>query len=107
MTFDLNTLVSLLFIAGGGGAVAGILNVVKTLRGGKIEKEETLITRLDVDNKKQQQLREVSDKRADDAEREAEEYRKQRNAAREELAHVRWWVMETYGVKPPDFEVER
>lgn len=101
MGLDLNVLVTLLFGAGAGGAVAGILNVIKTLRGGKIENEETLIRRLDIDNQKQQKLREAAETRAEYAEKEAEEYRIQRNKAREELAQLRWHVIEKYGVQPP------
>lgn len=104
MTFDINALISLLFIAGGGGAVAGILNVIKTVRSGKIQNEETLIRRLDIDNKKQQQLREAAEARADEAEKEAEEYRKQRNGAREQLARIRYYVMMTYGDELNQFE---
>lgn len=103
MNFDLNTMISLLFIAGGGGAVAGILNVVKTFRSGKIENEETLIRRLDSDNKKQKELREIAEARAEQAESEAEGYRKQRNEARESLALLRFHVMEKYGEQPPTF----
>jgi hypothetical protein len=94
---DINVLVTLLFGAGAGGAVAGIVNVIKTLRSGKIESEETLIRRLDADNKKQQQLRVEAEKHAEEAEKEAEEYRKQRNKAREQLARIRWHVMQKYG----------
>jgi dsDNA-specific endonuclease/ATPase MutS2 len=105
VNFDPNTLVSLLFIAGGGGVVASIMSVVKTLRSGKIENEETLIKRLDADNKKQQKLRESAESRADQADKEAEEYRKQRNHAREQLARVRWYVMQKYGDDLNQFEV--
>lgn len=97
MTIDLNTLVSVLFIAGGGGAVMGIVNVVKTIRSGKIENEDTLIRRLDADNRNQQAARKEAEARADEAEREAEEYRKQRNQAKEKLARIRWHVMQKYG----------
>lgn len=102
MSFDLNTLVSLLFIAGGGGAVAGVLNVVKTLRGGKIESEETLIKRLDNDNKNQQRRAEEAEAGRDQAEKEAEGYRKERNAAQEALAKLRWVYIEKTGQEPPD-----
>lgn len=102
---DLNLLVTLLFGAGGAGAVAGIQSVVKTLRSGKIENEETLIRRLDNDNKSQQKLREAAEDKADRAEKESEEYRKQRNRAREQLARVRWHVMQKYGDSLSEFEV--
>lgn len=104
MNFDINTLISLLFIAGGGGAVAGIINFIKTIRGGKVEKEETLIRRIDDDNQKQKVLREAAEKRTEEAEKEAEEYRKQRNEAREQLARVRWHVMQQYGDDLRQFE---
>jgi multidrug resistance efflux pump len=103
MNFDLNTLVGLLFVAGGGGAVAGIINFIKTIRSGKVEKEETLIRRIDEDNQRQKQAREAAEHRVEEAENEAEEYRKQRNEAREQLAKLRWYVMETYGKEPPTF----
>lgn len=98
---DLNTMVVLLFGAGGAGAIAGVVNVIKTLRSGKIENEETLIRRLDADNKAQQERARAAEMRAEEAETEAEEYRKQRNAAREELALLRYHVMEKYGERPP------
>jgi dsDNA-specific endonuclease/ATPase MutS2 len=103
---DINTLVVLLFGAGGAGAIAGVVNVIKTLRSGKIENEETLIRRLDADNRKQQELREAAEKRADEAEKEAEVYRKQRNKAREHVAQLRWHIIETYGKQPPKFGEE-
>lgn len=100
---DINVLVTLLFGAGAGGAVAGIVNVIKTLRSGKIESEETLIRRLDADNKKQQELRVDAEKRADEAEKEAEGYRKQRNQAQEQLARLRWHYIQQTGEQPPKF----
>jgi uncharacterized protein (DUF3084 family) len=101
---DLNVLVTILFGAGGAGAVAGVLNVVKTMRSGKIEKEENLIRRLDAANKAQGERTEVAEKRADAAEQEAEEYRKQRNAAQERLAKIHWYVMRQYGDDLKQFE---
>jgi phage-related protein len=102
VNFDINTLISLLFIAGGGGAVAGVLNFIKTIRGGKVEKEETLIKRLDADNQKQQRRAEDAERRADQAEKDAEEYRLQRNAAREDSARLRWFMIQE-GLEPPKF----
>lgn len=107
MGIDLNVLVTLIFGAGAGGVVAGVINVVKTLRSGKIENEETLIRRLDIDNKKQQQRAEDAEAHADQAVKEAEEYRKQRNDALEELSLLRFYVMETYGDQPPRFGKEK
>lgn len=103
MNLDINLLVTLLFGAGGAGAVAGFINVIKTIRGGKIESEETLIRRMDSDNKKQQELRVEAEKRADEAEKEAEGYRKQRNQAQEELARLRWHYIQRTGEQPPKF----
>lgn len=104
MNFDINTLVSLLFIAGGGGAVAGIINLIKTLRSGKIEKDETLIRRMDSDNKKQQSRAEEAERDASEARAETEEYRKQRNEAREQLARLRWQYIQKTGEDPPRLE---
>jgi len=91
---DINVLVTLLFGAGAGGAIAGIINVIKTVRSGKIETEETLIKRLDADNRAQQERTRNAEMRAEEAEKEAEEYRRQRNKAREELARTRWFVLQ-------------
>lgn len=104
MNIDLNVLVTFLFGAGGAGAVAGILNVIKTLRSGKIENEETLLKRLDAANKSQGERTNLAEKRADEAEREAEEYRRQRNSAREQLARIRYYVLKTYGDELGQFE---
>lgn len=103
MNLDLNVLITLLFGAGGTGAIVGLTNVVKTWRGGKIESEETLIKRLDADNRKQQELRIAAERHADEAEAEAEEYRRQRNAAQEKLARLRWHYIEKTGEQPPEF----
>lgn len=102
MSPDINVLVTLLFGAGAGGVVAGILNVVKTMRSGKVETEETLLRRIDADNKSQQRLREEAEEEARQARREAEEYRKQRNSALEEAARLRWFMLKN-GVEPPKF----
>jgi TolA-binding protein len=102
VSLDLNFLVTLLFGAGGAGAVAGVTSVVKTLRSGKIENEETLIRRLDADNQKQQKRAEDAERRADQAEKEAEEYRIQRNQAQEQLARVRWFAIQN-GLELPKF----
>lgn len=100
MNLDINALVILIFGAGAGGVAAGILNVIKAVRGGKIENEETLIRRMDADNKNQQELRKEAERRAEEAEKEAEEYRRQRNQAQEELARLRWFVIQN-GLTPP------
>lgn len=104
MNIDLNLLVTFLFGAGGAGAVAGVMNVIKTLRSGKIENEETLIRRLDAANKAQGERSEAAEKRADEAEKEAEAYRRQRNNAREQLARIRYYVLKTYGDELNQFE---
>lgn len=103
MALDLNTLVTLIFGAGATGAIGGIISVVKTLRGGKIENEETLIRRLDTDNKNQQRRAEAAEEAQREAEKEADEYRKERNRAREQLARIRWYVMRKYGDELNEF----
>lgn len=102
MNIDLNVLVTFLLGAGGTGALAGIINVVKTIRGGKIENEENLIKRLDTDNRKQQELREAAEERAEEAEKEAEEYRKKRNEALERTARLRLFIINN-NLEPPTF----
>lgn len=97
---DLSTLIVALFGAGAGGAVSGLISLVRTLRQGKIDNEETLIKRLDTDNKKQQTRADEAEKRADEATVEAEAYRKQRNSAREEAARLRV-LMINKGLEPP------
>lgn len=99
---DLNLIFTILFGAGSGGAIIGVQNVIKAMKSGKVQSEETLLKRIDLDNRKQQQLRETAEKRTEEAENEAEEYRKQRNAAREEVAKLRWWIIEK-GLEPPTF----
>lgn len=94
---DINVLVTLLFGGGAGGVVIGIMNVTKQFRSGKIESEDTLLRRIDADNKNQQRLREEAERRAEEAEGEAEGYRRERNRARDQLARVRWHVMQKYG----------
>jgi len=98
---DLNLIFTILFGAGSGGAIIGIQNVIKAMRSGKVQSEETLLSRIDADNKKQQEMRLAAEKRADDAEKEAEGYRKQRNGAREEVARLRWFMIQQ-GLTPPE-----
>lgn len=102
---DLNVLVTFLFGAGGAGAIAGVINVFKTLKSGKIENEETLIRRLDADNKAQQRRAQEAEKRAEDAEKEAEAYRLQRNKAQEDLARIRWYMI-SKGIDPPTLQAK-
>jgi hypothetical protein len=71
-----------LFGAGGTGALAGAWNIIQSFRKGKLENEETLIRRLDEDNKRQARL-------ADEALSEASRYRRQRNKAQDQAARFR------------------
>lgn len=80
MTLD--QLLAALLGVGGSGALAALWNVVRAARKGKLEDEETLIVRLNNENKKQQ-------KKADDAEIEADKMRKQRNRASDQAARYR------------------
>jgi hypothetical protein len=77
-----DTIIATLFGAGGAGALAGIANIVKSRQKGKIEREETLIARLDASNKHHQD-------RADAAEKEAAEERVKAYKALEKAARLK------------------
>jgi len=83
----LNIVLVALFGAGAGGAVSGVISLIRTIRQGRVDNEETLIKRLDADNKRQ------SD-RAEEAEREAREYRRERDDALDEAARLRRILIE-------------
>ena len=71
-----------LFGVGGSGALAGFWNMYQNMRKGKLDKEETLIQRLDASAK--------ADKEAKDkAERDAAKYRRQRIKAQDQAARFR------------------
>lgn len=82
MTLTLNQILTLLLGAGGAGGIAGLFNMIRAARRGKLEDEETLIKRLNDDNKNQKE-------RADQAEAEASKMRRQRNVAWDQAARYR------------------
>lgn len=90
-----------LFGAGGAGAFASIGSLIRLLRRGKIENEETLIKRLDSNNAKQSERADLAEKRADTADKEADRYRKERDSARERVARLRR-VLISHGIEPPE-----
>jgi len=85
----LSTVITLLFGAGAGGAVSGFITLIKTWRQGRTDNEETLINRLDKDNKRQNELREAAEGKVERAELIAQEYRRQRDEARDDVARLR------------------
>jgi|SRR5882757_741602 len=90
-----------LFGAGGAGAFSGILSLVRILRQGKIESEETLIKRLDTNNAKQSERADAAETRADAADKDSDRYRKQRDIARERVARLRRVLIDN-GIEPPE-----
>lgn len=86
---DLSTVIVALFGAGAGGAVSGLISLVRTWRQGKVDNEETLIRRLDEDNKRQATRAQAAEARADEAEKEAQGYRKERDKAWDEVARLK------------------
>lgn len=50
---DPNTIITILFGAGGAGALAGLVTLIQAIRKGKLENEENLIARLNADSKQQ------------------------------------------------------
>jgi|GEM_PF-5894120 len=95
-----------LFGAGGAGAVSGIIALIRLIRQGKVENEETLIKRLDADNKRHAERANNAEERADRAEREAEEYRRARDRAQDNAAILRRALIES-GIPLPKLETER
>jgi hypothetical protein len=79
---NIDVVFAALFGAGGTGAVAGMWTIIQGLRKGKLEKEDTLIQRLDAYSK--------ADKKArDEAEADAAKYRRQRIKAQDQAARFR------------------
>lgn len=75
-------LFALLLGSGGTGALAGIWTIIQANRKGKLEKEETLIRRLDASSR--------ADRAAKDAaEADAAKYRRQRIKAQDQAAYFR------------------
>lgn len=83
-------------IFGGGLAtlVATVARVIDGRRKGRIESEDSVITRLEAENRKARE-------RADEAEMETEEYRKRMHHAEDEVARYRRALIQA-GVDLPD-----
>lgn len=96
----LSALLVLLFGAGGAGAASGVVSVIRSLRKGKLDDEETIIKRLDVSNKDHQEAKQRAEKRADELEDEAAKYRRQRDRALEYAARLRV-ILISNGIEPP------
>lgn len=88
------TLITALFGAGGAGMIAGLLNIVRSRQTGKIEREETLIARLDKSNKEHKDRADAAEIRADEAERETRQERIRANKALDKAALFRRMLIE-------------
>jgi hypothetical protein len=77
-----NEILALLLGAGGAGGLAGLVNVYLSFRDKSGAREETLIQRLNSESKKQQE-------RADEAEKDSDLLRQQRDRARELVVQYR------------------
>lgn len=100
---EFNEVMLLLFGAGGTGALAGLYRVFDSLRSGKLQKEETLIQRLDDNNRRQSERADAAEKRADEAEKEATLYRRQREKALDQAARFRRQLI-ALNQEPEDLE---
>jgi hypothetical protein len=85
----MNEVMLLLFGAGGTGALAGLYQIINSLRTGKLQKEETLIERLDKNNRRQSERADAAETRADEVQAEAARYRVQRRRAQDQAARFR------------------
>lgn len=79
---NVDQIFTLLLGAGGAGGLAGLYNVWRTLKKGKLEDEETLIKRLDKDNKDK-------DSSIDGLEKSLSRMRGQRNRVWDQAARYR------------------
>lgn len=79
---NVDQVLTLLLGAGGAGGLAGIYNVWRTSKKGKLEDEETLIKRLDKDNKDK-------DSSIDRLEKDQSKLRAQRNKVWDQAARYR------------------
>lgn len=79
---DPSLLFAAIFGAGGTGALAGIYTVFQGMRKGRMEKEDTLIKRLDASSRADKSARE-------EAEADAAKYRRQRIKAQDQAAKFR------------------
>lgn len=90
----MNEVLALLLGAGGAGGLAGLVNAYISFRDKNSTREETLIQRLNTESKKQQE-------RADEAERESDLLRQQRDKARELVAFYRGKLISLGEEVPP------
>lgn len=86
-----------LFGAGGSGALAGLWTIVQSVRKGKLDKEETLIKRLNDRSQADLIARE-------EAERDAAKYRMQRIRAQDQAARFRRMLIMHTDLKESDLD---
>jgi multidrug efflux pump subunit AcrA (membrane-fusion protein) len=84
-----DTLITALFGAGGAGMVAGLLNIIRSRQTGKIEREETLISRLDKSNQEHKERADAAELKADIADEEASKQRRRAERALDIAYHLR------------------
>lgn len=87
----IETFTTLILGAGGGGTVLGVLLKWKdSNRKARVEDEDTMVNRLEAENKR-------ALKRADDAEAESDRYRKERDTALDKASSLRRRIIELGG----------
>lgn len=90
----LDTLITALFGVGGGGAIAGLMSVIKSRSQGKLQREETLITRLDASNKYYKERADAAEARADEADKEVAREKQAKLKALEKAAKLKRLLIE-------------
>lgn len=87
----IETLTTLILGGGGGGAILGfVIKWRDSSRRARVEDEDTMVRRLEAENRR-------ALVRADEAEAEADRYRKERDAARDQASRLRRRVIELGG----------
>lgn len=89
-----DTIITALFGAGGAGVIAGLSSVIRSRQKGKIEREETLIARLDASNQRHKERADDAEKRADEAEKETADEARAKLKALEKAARLKRLLIE-------------
>lgn len=97
----MNTLLGLLFTAGGAAFLTAIVAGIRSLRTSRVESEEALIKRLNDDAVNARKEAESQRRRAERAERQLDKMRDERDAA-EELSARRHYALIRAGITDVD-----